>query len=1202
MFATLLFRFRTILFAAGFVFGVSGCMTDPAKEQPASERTSVAANYTVGASDAYKTPDSASWSRGAANGKAGAPVFVKTNEIGKEYSVAIELASGLGSDELGLDLWVRGIRVMTVYYKASGSSADLTRSDRSVVNSSFALALIKALDSSKSTAPAGKAGVDSLLAQWILVSDPRAANWKDSLPAGLIASDVVRSVLVGAAKTGAPLAEQSKTWNLGVSLDSAKGMVLELIAKTAIGPTDSAKLFPPAPLRVADTLVLAGSLKAGGNPVKLAGRFEWNDGLGLVALQYSVRHGSDPSDAVVVTNLPVPASGDRFVSLGTASVVALASAQTGEYTLVVTAVDGNNNRASTSVSFQVSAKDPDQPTAPRIRLLSPADKSTVPFETSEVTTTWVVTTPQGSIDSVAVDGAKADKLNDSTWSAKVKLEPTGKSQTVVARATNSNKLSTTETASLTREADKVGPEIAWITPAVDLDVDNGVNAITVRLKATDASGIDTVRIAGQKPDSINAAGEWVRKVPLTVVGSPMSIEVRVVDKAGNASVSSKSVTRANAPTDVPPKTILVDPASKTGTVVPFETKSVTVRWTITDPYGIDSASVTVNGIKANTEPDDKWSATVDLVAGAPTSVILAVKNKNGVSGGDVVAVTRQADTVDPSIELVAGSRGVGHDSAEVVVSCRASDNDSLVSVTIGGVVAALSNGVHSVKVKIATGDNTLIVTATDRTKNETSKEVAIHRYQPLVIQKVSPSADTTVGVSTTSLPMSWKITGAKSVWIGDNPVAHSGSSYTYTADLSGATARIRLWAYDSANHMDTSIVVVTRRDQVALSLSYGKDTSLTLPDSVVIAAASETDATLAWSIDGTAWTPFTGSFAQKTSGTVQVRAQVVGKDDKISSLKAFTLYHANHAPNIALTTTGVVVKSYFGAISENVAKVVDWGFGDINGASASGTCELQTFAPVDTTILSGLSVQAKPLATGNTMSCILKGFINVDTTMAIKVRFRVRDNGGTANGGVDLSDWTDWVTVDIVDTVLDEQNNSYRARRMPDGKVWMRSNMVAIDISVDPDTYCATGGCEKFGRLYSFAQAFGKQGMNSIALQTHPARGICPVGWHLSARSEWSSLFKATIPAGQSDSLFALRRDSTFMIDSKGYVYYYLGGGEYGDFVLPNGNYTYTGPEFFLHLPIETGVLTSVSNFGLLTMRENPNAYPTAGVRCVKDY
>lgn len=1182
MFATSPIRFPSIVPVMGLVFWMAGCMTDPPKEQPASELTSVVATYTVGATDTYKTPDSASWSRGAANGKAGVPVFVKTNELGKEYSVGIELASGLGNDELGLHLWVRGIKMMTVYYKATGSSNELTRSDRVVESHSVALNLIKSLDSSKGTAPAGKAGIDSLLARWILASDPRAKNWKDSLPEGLDVPGVVRSVLVAGSKSGKPLADLGLAATLSISDDSLKTLVLELISTKAIEAKDSAILFPPAPVRVAVPLSVAGDPKAGGDPVKLGGEFVWNDDLGLVVLRYEVKRGTEPSGVVVVSSLPVPSATDGRISLESASIVALSSAQPGEYALVVTAADGNGNSASTSVAVQVLAKDPDQPTAPRIRLLSPADKSTVPFETSEVVTTWIVTTPQGSIDSVTVDGAKADKLSDSTWSAKVKLEPTGKAQTVVVRATNSDKLATTETVSLAREVDKVGPVIEWISPTSDVDVENGVNAITVRLKATDASGIDTVLIAGQKPDSVNAAGEWVRKVPLTVVGSPMSIEVRVVDKAGNASVSSKSVTRANAPTDVPPKTILVDPASKAGTVVPFETKTVTVRWTITDPYGIDSASVTVNGAKAESEPDNKWSATVDLATGVPTSIILVVKNKNGVSGGDVIAVTRKADTVVPSIELVAGSRSVGYDSAEVVVSCKASDNDSLVSVTIGGVVATNSNGAYSAKVKVAVGDNAVIVTATDRTKIETSKDVLIHRYQPLVIQKLSPSGDTTVGSSTTSLPISWKITGAKSVWIGDESLEQTGSGYTYTASLSGASTKVLLRAEDSTGRSDSSVVVVARRPQAALTLSYGLDTLGTLPDSVVIAATSETGASLAWSLDGKTWTPFTGSFVQKTSGTAQVRAQVVGKNDKVASLKAFTLFHANRAPTAALTATSLSAKSYLGTISGSVVKVTDWGIGD---GVQTGAWEVQNFDLADTQFVSKLVVDASGRLTGN---------IKVDTTVSLKVRFRVRDNGGTANGGVDLSDWTDWLPINIVDTVRDHQGNSYRARRMPDGKTWMRSNLRYQVLSA-PEA-CYKDSCEKYGVQYSMYTAF--IGGDSTAR----TRGACPAGWHIAEKSEWTDLMQSTMEVGSSDSLYNLRAVDAWRWEGKsGTGGIRPGTRAFGDFLYPNGTWAMYGHELWVWLPRDNRLVGAPQIYGIQNGNLSASGPEAGAVRCVKD-
>ena len=193
-----------------------------------------------------------------------------------------------------------------------------------------------------------------------------------------------------------------------------------------------------------------------------------------------------------------------------------------------------------------------------------------------------------------------------------------------------------------------------------------------------------------------------------------------------------------------------------------------------------------------------------------------------------------------------------------------------------------------------------------------------------------------------------------------------------------------LWALDSAGKRDSSEVTITRRGVAALTLSYGADTLSTLPDSVVIKAISEAGATLAWSVDGTTWTPFTGSFVQKASGTAQVRAQVTGKDDAIASLKAHTLYHLNHAPTIALTSTGLLVKSYAGTFSANVVKMTDWGAGD---DLQTATYKVQMFDMADTQFVTGLSVNAQGQ---------LSGSVRIDTSVTLKLRIRAKDNGGTS--------------------------------------------------------------------------------------------------------------------------------------------------------------------------------------------------------------
>ena len=61
--------------------------------------------------------------------------------------------------------------------------------------------------------------------------------------------------------------------------------------------------------------------------------------------------------------------------------------------------------------------------------------------------------------------------------------------------------------------------------------------------------------------------------------------------------------------------------------------------------------------------------------------------------------------------------------------------------------------------------------------------------------------------------------------------------------------------------------------------------------------------------------------------------------------------------------------------------------------------------------------------------------------------------------------------------------------------------------------------CEKYGRLYSWADAMDSSGSFSTngkgcgykktCSPVYPVRGICPVGWHLPTKSEWENLFAA---------------------------------------------------------------------------------------------
>lgn len=1091
--------------AVGHFFSACQSSTSDSNDPPASERTSVVVKYSITDSTPQKVADSVTWNVGQSSGAGIAPVLESRQSDNVSYSASLSLSSPIGSQTLVLSLWKCGVRIGRLSYTATGTTGELTLTDKSAVYDNLALSLLKTLTANGGTPTHAK--LVELYASWLLAGDERTIGFPDSLPVGLSKQEMVQAVLVAASKTGTSLSTQAQSWSLDITIDSARTLALQLIADKRIPSSDSAKLFPPPTIRVEASLSIDTGIVVGGAPVGIHGSFAWNPGLGPVTIRAQILRGTEfvAGSAITTSLIPVPVGASTHASLDSAGSILIATplATEGDYQLVLVAKVAGGDSAKATVNFHVGPKASSQPGVPSVRLYSPTDGSTVPFETRQIATTWVVTTPQGAIDTVTIDGVAAKAINDSMWSGSVALSPTGKGQTVVLRAHSNSGLATTQVATFTRQADLTGPVITWISPTADLEVENGVTGIVVRVKATDPSGIDTVLIAGQKPDSLNASGEWVRKVPIPVTGSPMAIVVRAVDSAKNASVSSVNVTRQNPSTDVAPVVVLVSPAAKTGTVVIWDSAYATVRWTITDPYGIDSGSVRINGIAAVSEPGNNWSARVPLAAtGAPTSIALAVKNKNGVSGGDVVAITRREDTTKPVLTVVAGSRDVGFDSAEVRVTCKASDNDSLRYVEIGGVPATLQDGVYSVKLKIEVGDSRYSIVARDRSQNATSREVVFHRYQKMTIERLSPKQDTIVPFTFTTLPVSWAVAGAKSAWVGDNPAVCSNGRCTYQVPLSTASTRVFFWATDSANKMDSNVVTITRRDQATLALSYGKDTLATLPDSVVIAATSETGATLAWSLDGTTWTPFTGSFAQKTSGTAQVRAQVTGKDDKIASLKAFMLYHANHAPTIVLTSSGLLVKSYAGTFSANVVKVTDWGAGD---GVQTGTWEVQV-DPVSRTLLTGVAIGSNGSFSGN---------FPIDTSATAKVRFRIRDSGGNSQGGVDTSDWTPWLAISIVDTVLDRDGNIYGARRMPDGRIWMRSNLhtkptSGYGVVIDGNT--------TFGFGYTWAQATNQDAACDTSCKVAiPAKGLCPTDWSMADTIDWRKL-EESITVGSTDS------------------------------------------------------------------------------------
>jgi uncharacterized protein (TIGR02145 family) len=121
----------------------------------------------------------------------------------------------------------------------------------------------------------------------------------------------------------------------------------------------------------------------------------------------------------------------------------------------------------------------------------------------------------------------------------------------------------------------------------------------------------------------------------------------------------------------------------------------------------------------------------------------------------------------------------------------------------------------------------------------------------------------------------------------------------------------------------------------------------------------------------------------------------------------------------------------------------------------------------------------------------------VDTTITLNFTIRAQDSAGTANGGVDTSAWSSLQTLQLVDTILDADGNSYRAKVLGT-QTWMLSNLQRIAGTAA----CAYDSCGKYGRLYTWDQA-----MNMTSFATpYSHQGICPEGWHIPTSDEWGTL------------------------------------------------------------------------------------------------
>ena len=124
---------------------------------------------------------------------------------------------------------------------------------------------------------------------------------------------------------------------------------------------------------------------------------------------------------------------------------------------------------------------------------------------------------------------------------------------------------------------------------------------------------------------------------------------------------------------------------------------------------------------------------------------------------------------------------------------------------------------------------------------------------------------------------------------------------------------------------------------------------------------------------------------------------------------------------------------------------------------------------------------------------------------------------------------------------------------------WMAENLNYADSVTTPSLmerqWCynnSADNCAKYGRLYTWAAAMDSANTgcgyqaNCTLYESVPARGLCPIGWHLPSDGEWQNLYSAV--GGSSGAASKLK-------SVEGWGNGYNGNDRYGFTALPGGYY-----------------------------------------------
>ena len=277
---------------------------------------------------------------------------------------------------------------------------------------------------------------------------------------------------------------------------------------------------------------------------------------------------------------------------------------------------------------------------------------------------------------------------------------------------------------------------------------NGTFAIVVgaQASATLPAGTRSIVVEGTINDStatvtVNSiqatiTGTTFRAEGITIVEGANTISVTATDPAGNRTIQTVTVYLDTQP-----------PARPTVAATPTVTTTTTYTLTGTKTAG---TAILINGNVAVPFSDaTSWSATVNLIEGDNTLVIVAKDAAGNQSATNTVTIV--VDNLPPVITATPPAK-----TNVNPLTLSGTVDDSLTTVTVNGATATRSGRTFSLNVPLIEGPNTITITATSPNGYASTKTLNVTLGTIPTILSIQPAdgtklyAGTTVSISATA--------------------------------------------------------------------------------------------------------------------------------------------------------------------------------------------------------------------------------------------------------------------------------------------------------------------------------------------------------------------------------------------------------------------------------------------------------------------